>query len=161
MTVIAENVRPTLAAIDFSPFGTNNFPMNFWRRAARFRPHKVPHYLAVLTDALVRRRRIDQSADTDALRAFWREHGREWASQEASPEDLEQIASLARRVARFDKARTETEVVGELKSIWGQGFTNPVDAFGWDEMNDQLPPAAMVAFVEGVGAAWNDIQKPS
>lgn len=131
--------------------------MEFWRQVRRFKPQKLRYaarYLKALADAAGRRRRIAQSAAGDGLCAFWWEHGREWGQQQASDEDLRRIGTLADRVARLSESRAAAEVVAELRSIWSAGFTNPADAFGWNDMNDQLPASAMVAFVKGAGEAW-------
>jgi hypothetical protein len=143
--------------IDLPHLHPNNGRMRFWSQVRAFRPHKlrrVGHHLRRLAGAADRRHRVAQSASDDRLYAFWSEHGREWGEQHASEADLKRIASLAARIARLGEARAAAEVVGELKSIWSLGFADPADAFGWDDMNDQLPVSAMVAFVKGAGEAW-------
>jgi hypothetical protein len=132
--------------------------MDLWRRVRSFRPAKLRHaggYLKRLADLAGRRRRVAQSGSDDRLAAFWLEHGREWGQQHASDEDLKRIGALARRIDRLGEGRAATEVTAELKSIWSAGFADPADAFGWDDMNDQLPASAMVAFVKGAGEVWD------
>ena len=100
-----------------------------------------------------RRERIAEASSNDTLTNFWWEHGRSWAEHEADADDLNTIASLARRIDPLGKAEAESQVIAELEAIWRGGFQNSADAFGWNDMNDQLPAAAMVAFVKGAGAA--------
>jgi hypothetical protein len=92
----------------------------------------------------------------DALTAFWRDHGKQWAQEEANPADLERMAGLARKVAHLGQGERQAVIVAELQGIWTKGFANPADAFGWDEMNDQLPASALVAFIEGAREKWEE-----
>jgi len=92
----------------------------------------------------------------DALTAFWRDHGKHWAQEEAAPADLERMAGLARRVSTLGEQERDAAVVAELQCIWAKGFANRSDAFGWDEMNDQLPASALVAFIEGAREQWEE-----
>jgi hypothetical protein len=92
----------------------------------------------------------------DTLTAFWRDHGKQWAQEEATASDLARIADLARRVAGMPQDEQKATVVAELQAIWEKGFATQDDAFGWDEMNDQLPPSALVAFIEGAREKWEE-----
>jgi hypothetical protein len=116
-------------------------------------------YLRRLANLVGRRRRIALSASDDRLAAFWLAHGREWGQQHATEADLKRIGSLAMRVGRLGEGPAASEVTAEFKSIWATGFADPADAFGWDDMNDQLPASAMVAFVRGAGEVWDGRQK--
>lgn len=100
-----------------------------------------------------RRERVAEASSNETLTNFWWEHGRAWAEHEAGADDLNTIASLARRIELLGKAEAESQVTAELEAIWRDGFQNSADAFGWNDMNDQLPAAAMVAFVKGAGSA--------
>lgn len=93
-------------------------------------------------------------ASQNALGAFWRDHGPQWAEEEASPADLEIIAGLSRRIAGLNQGERESIVVRDLKAIWQNGFSVSAEGFGWDEMNDQLPASALVAFVDGAREHW-------
>lgn len=138
--------------------------MDFRRQIDRFKPDKlrsVARCIRSLVSAAERRDRLARSVTDDRLAAFWRDHGREWGLQQASTEDLQRLRSLADGVARLDESKASAKVVAELKSIWSACFPNPVDALGWDDMNDQLPASAMVAFVKGAGEAWTARQEPS
>lgn len=103
-----------------------------------------------------RRRRLGDLNEGEVLTAFWWGQGRLWAEQEASPGDLKLINGLAKETAQLSGPQAEAAVVSELKSVWRKGQPNSSDAFGWDEMNDQLPASALVAFVRGAGS----IQQP-
>lgn len=96
------------------------------------------------------------AADPERILAFWREHGREWASREALPQDLAVVASLSERVHGLGAHEREADVTAALRKIWAEGFSNPDDAFPWDGMNDGLRPAALLAFVEGAGSVWKE-----
>ena len=102
---------------------------------------------------IFRRLRNARSADSGELRAFWRNHGRDWATDEASPEDRARIVALAEKLAPMSASQQELEVVTALKAIWRDGFLDPTDAFGWDDMNDGLPASSLVPFVLGAADA--------
>ena len=109
-------------------------------------------------DALMGRLRVARSAESEELKTFWRNHGREWAAEEASHADLERIGALAEQIQPMSATQREAEVVAALKAVWRDGFFDPLDSFGWDDMDDGLPASSMVAFVEGVGEAWKNVR---
>lgn len=85
--------------------------------------------------------------------AFWQEHGQQWAREEASSEDRAQIAAIAKSIDGLTDDRAAAIAIPKLQVIWNDGFPSGSDAFGWNEMNDRLPDAALLAFVRGVGQA--------
>lgn len=110
-----------------------------------------------MTDTL-RRLRISRTAESAEVLQFWRDHGTEWARDEASHADLQVIGTLAERISNLPEARAVQECTAELRQIWRSGFLSPEDAFGWNEMNDQLPDRALHAFVLGAGAVWSEVK---
>lgn len=103
---------------------------------------------------MIHRLRVEREATSDTVLAFWRGHGRDWADEEASYDDLKFFGELSERVADMTPANRAAEVEATLRSVWRSGFINPAEAFGWNDMNEGLPAAAFVAFVEGVGEKW-------
>lgn len=83
--------------------------------------------------------------------AFWRDLGREWASTEATAADLAYVRSLSERIRTLRAQPKQAEVIAAFQRVWGEGFSDPAVAIPWDGMNDRMPPAALVAFVEGAG----------
>lgn len=105
-------------------------------------------------DDMIHRLRVEREATSDAVLSFWRNHGRDWAGEEASYDDLKFLGELSERVAGMTPANRAADVEATLRSVWRSGFINPAEAFGWNDMNEGLPAAAFVAFVEGVGEKW-------
>jgi hypothetical protein len=101
-------------------------------------------------DDIARRRRVSEVATRTDVLDFWRDHGTQWATEEASTEDRARIAQIAQRIEGMPDACATAAALSELQSIWREGFPSGEDTFGWNEMNDRLPDAAMLAFVRGV-----------
>tara|TARA_R110000868_G_scaffold10697_5_gene51963 strand:- start:2316 stop:2705 length:390 start_codon:yes stop_codon:yes gene_type:complete len=104
-------------------------------------------------DDIARRRHVSEVATRSDVLDFWRDHGAQWATEEASSEDRARIAQIAQKIKGMSDERATEAAVSELQSIWQEGFPSGDDAFGWNEMNDRLPDAAMLAFVRGVASA--------
>jgi hypothetical protein len=107
-------------------------------------------------DDMIRRLRVEREAESEQILAFWRDHGRDWARQEASYNDLKLIGELADHIAGLSSPEKLVEVESALRAVWRTGFATPSEAFGWNDMNDALPAAALVAFVEGAGKGWTE-----
>lgn len=103
-------------------------------------------------DDIARRRHVSEVAIRSDVLDFWRDHGVQWATDEASSEDRARIAQIAQNIERMSDERATEAAVSQLQSIWQEGFPSGEGAFGWNEMNDRLPDAAMLAFVRGVAA---------
>lgn len=88
---------------------------------------------------------------------FWRQHGIEWARDEASFTEIKRLIDISKTAAGQQAEEAVSYVVGELKAIWRAGWTGSVEPYGWDEMNDMLPPKAYLAFLQGVESAWNEV----
>jgi hypothetical protein len=108
-------------------------------------------------EQMIRRLRLERHAKSDEVLTFWREHGRKWAREEAGLQDITRIATVSEAARGQFGANATSLVAAELKNIWKDGFQNPADAFGWNEMNDHLPEAALFAFVQGVESAWLEV----
>lgn len=99
-------------------------------------------------DATIRRFRLSQAAGSVDFANFWRAHGANWAEKEASPEVLAHVNDIAARTQSLGKKERATAINDALKQVWTNGFGGG-EAYGWDEMGDELPASALVAFVEG------------
>jgi hypothetical protein len=104
-------------------------------------------------DDIARRRRVSEVATRSDVLEFWRDHGAQWASEEASVEDRARIVAIAQKINGMTDGRATQAAISELQAIWQEGFPAGDDAFGWNEMNDHLPDEAMLAFVRGVASA--------
>lgn len=91
----------------------------------------------------------DPAHVTPALLGFWRAHGRDWARDEASAEDLRAVAAIARR-ARFGGARRARAA---FEAIWAAGFSAG-DGPDWRVIPDHLPDAAWLAFAQGAAEVF-------
>lgn len=100
-------------------------------------------------DATIRRFRLSQAAGSEEFANFWRAHGRQWAEKDASPESIARLREIAKRTSTLGKKERAAAVTDALKQIWSGGFSDVAGAYGWDEMGDELPSLALVAFVEG------------
>lgn len=98
--------------------------------------------------------RAAKAAESEEYQSFWREHGREWAEKEADDASLERVALMVEGSPSARKERMAT-IEAAMKDVWADGFSNQ-EPYGWDEMGDQLPTSALVAFAEGAHAAWRD-----
>ncbi len=87
------------------------------------------------------------------LQDFWFEHGKKWAQEEASPDDIGQISAIAKSIKNLSDKKAAPKVITALKAIWTNGFTGDDAPYGWNEMGDELPDTSMLAFVRGVSAA--------
>lgn len=107
----------------------------------------------------VQRLRLSKAATSDPVLGFWREHGREWALGEASHEDLSRIAAAVERTEGKPEAAAAAEVVADFREVWRVGFADATDAYGWNEMNDGLPDAALLAFAKGAYDGWLEVRE--
>lgn len=103
-------------------------------------------------DEVGRRRHVAEIASGAPVLQFWHEHGAQWAKEEASAEDRARILEIAEKLKGAADERATAIAVSELKAVWAGGFPSGSDAFGWDEMNDRLPDAALLAFVRGAAS---------
>lgn len=94
----------------------------------------------------------------DEVMAFWRDHGAEWAREEAAPDDLERIAGFVASVQDLSEKDAAAGVAARFREIWSKGFSSPEDAWGWDEMADRLPDLALLAFARGAEAEYRSRQ---
>ena len=109
-------------------------------------------------EQVIRRMRVSRARESAALTDFWRDHGRRWAMEEAEYADVQTLAGLYEQVSILPEKDRVGALVGELKQIWRNGFSNPAEAFGWNEMNDGLPDSAFLAFAGGVHSVWAEIK---
>lgn len=89
---------------------------------------------------------------------FWRAHGAEWAQENAGTIEVERVVGIVERAVAA--ARPAAAVAAALRAIWETGFSWDEPPFGWNEMGDDLPPEALLAFGqgvrEGVSRSWPD-----
>src|SRR5262245_44369060 len=107
---------------------------------------------------MVRRLRLSRQTESPEVLQLWRDHGTEWAREEASYSDISFIASIAQATSKLSDEEAAEDAVSELKKAWREGWAKPLEPYGWNEMNDHLPPSAYLAFVQGVELAWNDVK---
>lgn len=86
--------------------------------------------------------------------AFWRQHGAEWAREDASPNDLARVADLVVAVEDLSEKEAASRIAGRFREVWETGFSSSADAFGWDEMNDRPPDAALLSFARRVAEEY-------
>lgn len=110
-------------------------------------------------DEAVQRLRVSKISSSEPVLAFWRDHGRQWALEEASFDDLSRVAEIAERVSGKGDAAAALGVEAELREIWRAGFSDPADAYGWNEMDDKLPAAAFLAFIRGAHEVWRSTEQ--
>lgn len=106
---------------------------------------------------MVTRLRVSRDAESPSVLEFWRQHGTDWAREEGSFADIKRMVDICRAAAAKPAHDAAAYVVDELKTIWRAGWPGSTEPYGWDEMNDMLPPLAYVAFLQGVEAAWNQV----
>lgn len=113
-----------------------------------------------LTEAAIRRLRVERDSTSDEVLRFWHDHGKTWALQEGSFQDIKRLAEVGAAARDLGSAEALSLIMSELKLIWKKGFSRSAeaDAYGWDEMNDHLPAEALAAFVQGVEAAWGEVK---
>lgn len=87
-----------------------------------------------------------------AILDFWREHGRHWAQNEASPDDLACVVGLFRRAKGPGGARL---VRKEFEKMWLAGFRSEGERVAWTVIPTIVPDAAYCAFAEGAAQATN------
>ena len=107
---------------------------------------------------MVKRLRVDRDAESEEVLGFWRDHGTIWAREEATYKQIELLAEIALRTRGLKNGAAIDQVTVALKAIWKNGFADPADAYGWDEMTDRLPRSAYLAFIQGVERAWNEVR---
>ena len=95
--------------------------------------------------------RVAAGFGNDEVMAFWREHGAEWAREEASPDDLDRIAGFLDSVKGLSDREAAAKLATLFRQVWNAGFSSPEEAWGWEEMGDRLPDAALLAFARGAG----------
>lgn len=110
-------------------------------------------------DLSIRRFRAAQAAESPEYLTFWKDHGREWAEKEADDASLDRVAAMVEQTGGSRKERAAA-IVAAMKAVWSSGFSNPQEAYGWEEMGDELPGSALVAFAEGAHAVWKE-RKPA
>jgi hypothetical protein len=101
---------------------------------------------------------FSQPIQSDEVLAFWREHGRRWALEEASRDDIMKLVAISEVAASAPPEQAAGAVSAKLHQIWNEGFSGAIAPYGWDEMNDRLPETALLAFVQGVGEAWVEVK---
>lgn len=106
---------------------------------------------------MVKRLRVSRDAESPDVIEFWRQHGTEWAREEASFAEIKRLADIAKAAAGQAPEYAIPFALGELKAIWRTGWPSLTEPYGWDDMNDMLPPSAYMAFLQGVEAAWNEV----
>lgn len=109
------------------------------------------------TQRMIQRLRLERLAASSEVLSFWREHGYRWTQAEAGLRDIQTLACIGERTLNLSEQDAARLVASELKAIWNEGF-QANDTFAWDEMNDQLPEAALLAFVQGVMQAWSEVR---
>ncbi|HVY88304.1 MAG TPA: hypothetical protein VG942_05510 [Hyphomonadaceae bacterium] len=105
------------------------------------------------TEQMTSQLRPSRDSEADKVLDFWREHGRVWALEEGAPEDAARVAKIAEAAGALPPEEAAQHVQTELMAVWRKGFAKSTDAYGWDEMGDQLPPSALLAFARGVQSA--------
>jgi hypothetical protein len=93
--------------------------------------------------------RIARNRNRDDLAAFWRDHGAEWARDEADPNDLRRLSEILVSTHGLSNKKAAATVALSFRQVWKDGFSSREDAFGWDEMGDKLPETALLAFARG------------
>lgn len=106
---------------------------------------------------MVRRLRVSRDAESPEVLEFWRQHGTEWASEEATYAEIQRLVEISKAASALPVDDVIPHIVGELRAIWRNGWPASAEAYGWDEMNDMLPPSAYLAFLQGVERAWNEV----
>lgn len=106
----------------------------------------------------VERLRLSKVAASEPVLAFWKEHGRDWALHEGDHADVARVAAIAKRVAGKSDAVAAGEVSAEFREIWRAGFSDREEAYGWNEMGDGLPDAALLAFARGAAEAFAEVE---
>lgn len=81
--------------------------------------------------------------------AFWRAHGAEWAREDAAPQDLARVHEFVASVEGLPDREAAARIAARFREVWNAGFSSPAEAWGWDEMGDQLPDLAMLYFARG------------
>jgi hypothetical protein len=100
----------------------------------------------------------EQPSQSDEVLAFWREHGRQWALEEASRDDIMKLVAISQVGASAGPGQAPGVVSAKLQQIWNEGFSKAIAPYGWDEMNDRLPETALLAFVQGVEEASVEVK---
>jgi hypothetical protein len=108
---------------------------------------------------MVKRLRLSRDAESPEVLEFWRQHGAEWAREEASFAEIRRLVDISKAAAARSAGDAATYALAELKAIWRAGWPGSVEPYGWDEMNDMLPSLAYLAFLQGVEAAWNEVSE--
>ena len=93
--------------------------------------------------------RVATGFGNEELMAFWREHGAEWAREEARPEDLARVVDIVAAVEGLPEKEAVTRIAARFREVWNDGFSSPAEAWGWNEMNDRLPDAMLLSFARG------------
>lgn len=106
---------------------------------------------------MLKRLRVSRDAESPDVLEFWRQHGTDWAREEGSFAEIKRMVDICRAAAAQPAQDAAPYAVGELKAIWRAGWSGSTEPYGWDEMNDMLPPLAYMAFLQGVEAAWNEV----
>jgi hypothetical protein len=109
-------------------------------------------------NSVLRRLRISRVAVSEEVLDFWRSHGAEWAREEADFGDLERVAKIVDKTRGMIDQAAAAQVAADFREIWRAGFSDPRDAFGWNEMNDGLPEAALLAFARGAHSAFQEVR---
>jgi hypothetical protein len=86
--------------------------------------------------------------------AFWRDHGAEWAREEAALDDLKRVVSLIEAVQGLSDKDAAARIATLFRQVWDKGFASADDAWGWDEMSDSLPDLVLLAFARGAEAEY-------
>ena len=106
---------------------------------------------------MVKRLRVSRDAESPDVLEFWRQHGTEWAREEATYAEIKRLVDVSKGAAAQPPEDAAPYAVGELKAIWRTGWPGSIEPYGWDEMNDMLPASAYLAFLQGVEVAWNEV----
>jgi len=115
---------------------------HFPARVARSIKWRVRSFLGKL--------RIARNRSSKELAAFWRDHGAEWARDGADRDDLRRISEILVSTHGLSEKKAAATVALSFRRVWNDGFPSCGDAFGWNEMGDSLPDAALLAFARGV-----------
>ena len=106
---------------------------------------------------MVRRLRLSRDSEAPEVLEFWRQHGSEWAREEATYAEIQRLVGISKAASALSGEAAVAHALSELKAIWRAGWPGSVEPYGWDEMNDMLPSSAYLAFLQGVEAAWNEV----
>lgn len=90
----------------------------------------------------------------EEVMAFWRQHGAEWAREDACPNDLTRVADLVAAVEDLSEKEAASRIAARFREVWETGFSSSADAFGWTEMNDRLPDVALLSFARGAAEEY-------